>query len=164
MNLDQAKEFTYPVFARPKLRGVYCRIVDGVPELGRPRAPIENAWVRDMLLGLPCFEGRLIYGEPSAEDVDEDTIEFLSETQTGKFALWAYDLTLRGGQPFNHRMVLLGEWVVSCDSDWVRMVHYKLCADAKALLNYEAQNILAGHLGVEIYRPDQCYASPYKTQ
>jgi hypothetical protein len=116
-----------------------------------------------MLTGLPCFEGRLIYGEPTAEDVDDDTIEFLNESVTGPFALWAYDVALRGRQPFQSRMILLGEWVVSSDSDWVRLVHYKLCNSAQELLNYEASNILAGHLGIEVYRPDQPYAPPYKT-
>lgn len=52
----------------PKLDGIRCVMIDGVPH-SRNLKPIPNLYVRARLSGLPCFDGELIVGQPVGADV-----------------------------------------------------------------------------------------------
>lgn len=162
MNADQADEYHYPIFMRPKLRGVYCRIENGMAVDNHGQS-FANKMMCDILSGLPPFEGRIIVGEPTDEDADSDTLDVINSASLFiDFNLWACDVALRTPYPFNERLGLMANWVVTCHSPCVRLVEYAMAKTPAGLLAYEKKQVDLGHLGVIIHGPDEYYIRPSK--
>lgn len=160
MTLDEASELTYPLFARPKLRGVYIRIVNGEP-VRLDGKPIVNQFVTDILRSMPPFEGTLLMGETWSDEDARATEELLDIVDMAeRFVFWVHDIAVRAALPFNQRLPMMGQWVISSHSPAIRPVAYKLIHTPEGLLAYEAANILADHPGVATMDPDARYVAP----
>lgn len=147
----------YPLLASPKLDGIRCVIIGGVP-LSRNMKPIPNRAIREILTGLPAMDGELIVGAPGGKDVFQRTSSgVMSAEGVPEFKFWVFDVILQQLMPYNQRYELAKAWAASCGST-VNHVTHKLIKNPEALQEYEAQMLLAGFEGVMVRSLD----GPYK--
>ncbi len=156
--LDDPHDLSFPVLASPKLDGIRCLIINGVP-VSRNLKEIPNKVVFEMLKGLPAMDGELIVGEPRGNDVFNRTSSgVMSRDGAPKFKYWVFDALMRDPtQPFNQRLEVAKSYAGSC-GQFVQIVPHKLIKSVEALLEYEAAMLLAGYEGIMIRDP----SGPYK--
>ncbi len=70
--VNSVENVKFPVMASPKLDGIRCLIVNGVP-VSRSLKPIPNDHIQRTLKGLPNFDGELIVGDPARPDTWNQT-------------------------------------------------------------------------------------------
>lgn len=156
MTPDEARAMTYPLFARPRVRGVYCKISNGAP-LGPDHERLKNRTMYDILSGLPAFEGVLLLGDGWDEDTAAETAELINEPDLcERFTFWVHDLAMK--LPFQKRLPTLAQWIITSHNVCVRPVPYALIHSAEGLLSFEEDVKAAGHAGVVTYGPDDLYA------
>lgn len=147
----------YPLLASPKLDGIRCVIIGGVP-LSRNMKPIPNRAIREILTGLPAMDGELIVGAPGGKDVFQRTSSgVMSAEGVPEFKFWVFDVILQQLMPYNQRYELAKAWAAASGST-VNHVTHKLIKNPEALQEYEAQMLLAGFEGVMVRSLD----GPYK--
>lgn len=150
----------FPVFARAKMRGVYCRIVNERP-VRVDGQPIVNMFVRDILAGMPPFEGTLLFGDTWDEEAEKLTIECLAEPDIAdRFAFWVHDIAVRDSLSFVNRIPMMASWVVAMHAPPLHLVPYVLCHDATQLEIFRLDVAEAGHPDITTIRPDARYEAP----
>ena len=156
--LDDPHDLSFPVLASPKLDGIRCLIINGVP-VSRNLKEIPNRIVFEMLKGLPAMDGELIVGEPRGNDVFNRTSSgIMSRDGAPKFKYWVFDaLTRDPTLGFNQRLELAKSYANS-SGQFVQLVQHKLIKTVDALLEYEAAMLLAGYEGIMLRDP----SGPYK--
>lgn len=156
--LTEPAALSYPVLASPKLDGVRCLIMGG-RAISRNLKPIPNVAVSSILGGLPAMDGELIIGPPTAADVFQRTMSgVMSREGVPEFRFWVFDvLTSNPSMPFNQRLELAKAWAASCGKNVMHVAH-KLIKTPEGLLEYEAQQLLAGYEGIMVRSLD----GPYK--
>lgn len=155
--LEDPDALTYPVLVSPKLDGIRCLIINGQP-VSRNLKPIPNLVVRERLSGLPAMDGELIVGDPRAQDVFNRTSSgIMSGSGVPQFKFWVFDALTNAPMPFLERLALAKSYANSCGKD-VQYVAHKMVDNAKQLLEYEAQMLLAGYEGIMI----RALQGPYK--
>jgi len=83
----------YPVMVFPKLDGIRCLVVDGIPKT-RTLKDIPNKYIRSVLtsLGIDGFDGELIIGKPTSETVYRDTNSaVMSHDKMEPFRYYVFD-------------------------------------------------------------------------
>src|SRR6187549_3347693 len=103
--LTDPHALAYPVLASPKLDGIRCLILNGVP-VSRNLKHIPNDAVRGMLTGLPPMDGELVVGPVNGTDVFQRTSSgVMSKDGVPKFTFWVFDvITAQHTMPFNQRL------------------------------------------------------------
>ena len=102
-NLDNLR---FPYYASPKLDGVRCLIHNGVV-LSRNLKPIRNEYVQRVLgdSRFNGFDGELIVGSPTAEDVFRQTSAAVSTIKgEPEFRFHVFDDLTHYSAPFNARL------------------------------------------------------------
>lgn len=156
----------FPVMASPKLDGIRCLIVDGVA-VSRTLKPIPNAYVREMLAGLPNFDGELIVGNPTAPNCFQVTTSaVMSRDGSPDFTYRVFDLHSET-RPFCERLQAAHDATVA-DIDTLLLpiltVPHKAIRDAEELAEYEAEVVAAGYEGVMIRDPMGAYKEGRSTE
>ena len=93
------ESLSYPVAVSPKLDGIRCTIVNGVPQT-RSGKPIPNHFIRNTLTNplLDGLDGELIIGKPTDPDVYRTTNSaVMSLDGTPTFSFHVFDNFLSEG-------------------------------------------------------------------
>lgn len=160
MTPDEAQAVTYPVFARPAVRGVYCKIVNGVP-IGKNHLRFANRTIHDILSGLPAFEGRILMGDEHDRENATYTQEVVDDADLcERFTFWVYDLGTQAKLPFNQRLPMLAQWIITSQNVCVRPVPYVLIRTWEGLLSFERDCLRENHPGIVTVGPDHVYERP----
>ncbi len=100
-DLDKVR---YPVAVTPKLDGIRCLTVDGVP-MSRSMKPIPNQYVQEQLKGLHGFDGELMVNG----DYNEVQSGIMKREGKPDFTFWVFDSFLDIGVGYTNRVEEL-EW------------------------------------------------------
>ena len=140
----------YPVYAFPKLDGIRCLIVDGVPKT-RTMKEVPNRYIREALSKpeYEGFDGELIVGDACSKSVYRDTNSVvMSHDKTDYFYYFVFDKWDDNGNFLSrynrlvHRDHELPENIIILSG-----VH---CRNEEELLNYEQTCLSNGYEGVVI--------------
>lgn len=150
-------ELRFPLLASPKLDGIRCCIVDGVP-LSRNLKPIPNRSIFNCLKGLSAFDGELIVGEPTGNDVwNRSNSGVMSRDGEPDFTFWVFDFFGNSPQHVCFAERLKGA-AISGAFIRVRPLKHEFIHDAAELTNFESNCVAAGYEGVMLRDPN----GPYK--
>lgn len=149
----------FPLLASPKLDGIRCCIVDGVP-MSRNLKPIPNRFIRERISWLPFFDGELIVGNPTGADVwNRSNSGVMSRDGESDFTFHVFDLVDHPGD-FLGRLERAREWITGANAPClsVESVDHHTVWSAAELDAFEAKCLAAGYEGVMLRDP----AGPYK--
>lgn len=158
--VESIETVRFPVFASPKLDGIRCLILDGVP-VSRTLKPIPNLFIRHQLAGLPPLDGELICGDPTDPDCfNRTTSAVMSRDGAPRFTFRVFDHFGAFSDTFPQRLFTAELRVNEARADFrpVEMVRQDFIRDAAELAEYEAVQVAAGYEGVMIRDPN----GPYK--
>lgn len=156
----------FPLLASPKLDGIRCCIIDGVP-MSRNLKPIPNRFVRETLYGLPPFDGELICGAPTGADVwNRSQSGIMSADGEPDFTFHVFDaIGCPDMRPFADRFDAVGAWLNDAAErtgglhpDFVSLVDHVQIDTLAELQAFEEQCVAAGYEGVMLRDP----RGPYK--
>lgn len=149
----------YPVLVSPKLDGIRCVVFGGVG-YSRKLKPIPNAYIQRYLSEVPDgFDGELIVGENTGEDVMNRTASgVMSQDGEPNFRFHVFDWCIPEvwDTPFKDRLAALNK-VVPAYSRCSRVPQHVVSNDAD-LLAIERMYLTQGYEGVMIREP----SAPYK--
>lgn len=150
----------FPVFASPKLDGIRCAVIQGVP-LSRTLKAIPNKHISSCLAAFRFegFDGELIVGEPTSKTCYTDSVSnVMAFDKVPAFTYHVFDLH-NSPLDFMWRFEDLQKATAKMtDVPFIKMLPQQLINDSVQLLEYEAEQIQAGYEGVIIRKP----MSPYK--
>jgi DNA ligase-1 len=144
------KTLQYPVMVFPKLDGIRCLVVDGVPKT-RTLKDIPNKFIRSVLtsLSIDGFDGELIIGSPTSETVYRDTNSVvMAHDKISPFTYYAFDLWNSPGV-FVERQVSLALKMTGLPAYIVWLKGYRVDNESQ-LLNTEQEFLEAGYEGLII--------------
>lgn len=152
---DLAK-LNYPVYASAKLDGVRALVIAGKLK-SRSLKPIPNPYVNQMFarVAFNHFDGELILGSPTAEDVYRQTVSAVSRhegTPDVKFHVFDYIDTNR---TYLERQTIL-RGLARIDMNIV-LVNTVRIDDERQLLEYEDFKVSEGYEGLILRSPDGLY-------
>ena len=141
----------YPYLASPKLDGIRCLIVDGVP-VSRNLKPIRNKYIANALRGLPPLDGELIVGSPTAPDCFNRTSSgVMSADGEPDFKYYVFDSLSR--LPF----VLRLSGVNAYTNQYVTALAHETMSCHEHLIGYEARCLHDGYEGIILRDPEGMY-------
>jgi DNA ligase-1 len=146
----------YPILAYPKLDGIRCVIVDGIPKT-RTMKDVPNKFIREVmtLLGINGYDGELIVGPPNSETVYRDTVSVvMSHDKISPFTYYVFDIW-NLDTPFYQRQKYL-QTVLKGFTNVVLLEGIQVDTE-EALLAYEEQCLSLGYEGVILRDPDALY-------
>lgn len=150
---------TYPVYVFPKLDGIRCLIVDGVPKT-RTLKDVPNNYIRSVLtsIGIDGFDGELIIGDAVAKSVYRDTNSVvMSHDKCNHFYYFVFDLHNHTGT-FEERQQALKLKIRGLPiNNNIILLESTLCYSEEELLNYEVKCLQKGYEGVIIRNPRGLY-------
>jgi DNA ligase-1 len=156
-DLDTLK---YPVMCFPKLDGIRCLVIDGVPKT-RTLKDVPNKHIREELtkLGLGGYDGELIVGDAISPTVYRDTNSVvMSHDKVEHFYFFVFDFFL-SDKGFHDRQQTLKELTrARALPDNIRVLQGAWCLGSLAVLDYEQEQLDKGYEGIIIRNPD----APYK--
>ncbi len=143
--------------ARPKLDGVPCKIINS-KAIG-----VANKMTKDLLNGLPQFQGEIVYGKPQAEGCYQITKELLDE-ENGffLFVFWVYDLRTTEFYSLENRLNMAEIFVGTCGPN-VQYVEHELITDATQLEAYKAKIQADGFAGIVLREPHGTFGTEDET-
>ena len=149
----------YPVFASPKLDGIRCLGMHGVPTT-RSMKPVRNKFVqqffydnREVLEGL---DGELIVGDPTAPDVYRKTSSGVNSADgEPDFTYYVFDVWDVPGMLFYDRKRCVDN--VHNTIPRVKAVLQNYISCTSELLTYEAMRLADGYEGVMVRSIDGLY-------
>lgn len=152
---DDITKLTYPVLASPKLDGIRCIILDGVPYT-RTMKPIPNDHVRKLLTGLPDLDGELIVGSPTGDDVINRTTKgIMKKTGAPEFTYWVFDCPT-DGRVFSKRLGRTYYDQVELPN-FCRIVEHELIGNTEVLDGFERKCVELGYEGIMVRDPEGRY-------
>ncbi len=160
-------EAQLPVYLQPKLDGIRCLIVNGVP-LSRTLKVIPNRYIQEQVAKygqyLEGFDGELIVGPPTAKDAYRRTNSaVMSHDGEPEFILHVFDLWNLTDVPFVDRALEMGTYIHLWNKEefpripWLTFVELKLCDTMDEILDYERGLLELGHEGAIIRGPNTTY-------
>jgi DNA ligase-1 len=152
----------YPVYASPKLDGIRCLIVGGVPK-SRTLKDIPNLKVQQVLssMALDGLDGELVVGNPRSPTVFRDTTSFvMSHDKTDDFLFFVFDLH-DSSKGYPERLGAVKKMVTAYQRQHqnIALHDHALIESERSLLNYEAVCVEQGYEGI-IVRAN--LTAPYK--
>jgi DNA ligase 1 len=154
--LDKPEILRFPVIVSPKLDGVRCSIVDGLP-LSRNGKLIRNKYVQDSLSSpvLSGLDGELVVGPFNGKDVLNQTIRgVMSADGVPPFTYYVFDNFELGHRPFTERYASLKGF----SHPRITVLAHEMVRTLEGLARFERDALAAGFEGVMIRRP----GAPYK--
>lgn len=162
--VEKVEDIRFPVLASPKLDGVRAIVIDGVV-MSRSLKPIPNKHVQKLFGWMEGFDGELIVGDPTAEDVYRVTasgvmsVEGEPDVRYFVFDTLGFDLN-DGGNPFRKRLEDARHSVGDCRAEEEKRVwlvtHFEV-PYLEALEELEAGWLLQGYEGVMLRDPSGRY-------
>ena len=151
--LAVAADFTkiqYPVYASPKLDGIRCLNIDGVPKT-RTLKDIPNRHVAGLLTGavLSGLDGELIVGDPTSKTVYRDTVsEIMAYDKVPTFTFYVFDMhNVVGG--YGTRSEELAATVLSLSEyPYIKLLESVEIRTEEGLLTYETICVEQGYEGI----------------
>lgn len=140
----------FPKLASPKLDGIRCSIVEGVP-LSRTLKKIPNKFVQSCLGGkleLMGLDGELIVGKPTDKDVYRNTTSgVMSHDGEPDFTYWVFDVH---DMPaiYLDRLGWIEEAVCKLATARIQVLPQVHVNNEAELLAYEAEQVGLGYEGV----------------
>ena len=147
----------YPVFCFPKLDGIRCLIVDGVPK-SRTLKNIPNKYITEALSRpeYEGFDGELIVGDACSKSVYRDTNSVvMSHDKTDYFYYFVFDKWNHVGS-FSERLNELNRHEFSLPENII-VLHGQLCNGKQQVLDYEQLCLHMGYEGLIIRNPEGKY-------
>lgn len=148
--LDNLAKVKWPILASPKLDGIRCVILNGVP-VTRNLKHVPNRSVFRTLreLNLPALDGELIVGDPTHPDCYRTTNSgIMSQDGEPDWAFYVFDIYAEGA--FEGRLAYAEKYVRQfkrrCPR--IRLVPHEKLYDEAALLAYEQARLAEGYEGV----------------
>lgn len=158
LNEETAKAFLNcaPLLASPKLDGIRCIVIDGVP-CGRSLKPIPNKHVQAMFAQYPDLEGcdgELVVGSAHAPDVYRNTFSgVMAHEGEPDFTFWMFDRATATAIDYLHRWADL-----KSDAPFAHWLFQTPVSTWEEVLAYEAKVLGLGYEGAMLRRPQ----APYK--
>lgn len=147
--LDAVENARYPVLVSPKIDGIRCIILGGVPKT-RTIKDIPNVHIRSALrdLRLPHgTDGELVVGRPNHVDVYRNTVSgVMSHDGEPDWAYYIFDLL--SDDPFSLRLASAARLVKKIGNPRIRLVQHNLCDNPAEVLEHETTHLVNGYEGV----------------
>jgi DNA ligase-1 len=149
----EVDKIKFPVYASPKLDGIRCIIIDGVPKT-RTLKDIPNKHVAGLLTN-PAYDGldgELIVGDPTSPTVYRDTTsEVMSHDKKPYFHFYAFDIhNIEGDYPYR-KSQLDGRFefdsAIFAAANIIPLESV-LIETERSLMNYEAVQVEKGYEGI----------------
>lgn len=142
-------KLTFPLWVSPKLDGVRAVVIDGVV-LSSTLKPIPNRHVQEKFGHLEFFDGELIYGEPTADDVYNKTVSaVMTREGPSDVDFYVFDHFKHTDLPFYKRVGLINHSTT---------VPYYIASDLDDLNNLERHLVTElGYEGVMVRRGEGHY-------
>lgn len=153
--IPKVEAIDYPVIASPKMDGIRCLIIDGVP-VSRTLKPIPNKHVQQVLraLNLPKLDGELML---KSGDFNAVQSAFMSVEGKPDFEYVVFDSFENPGSPYSSRYL----WSAAgskVQSEHVRHIGYNIAHSPAALHKLLLGWLAEGYEGAIVRNPN----SPYK--
>lgn len=151
--LKDVNSAVFPALCSPKLDGIRCLIVDGVP-VSRNFKRIPNDRICELLshMGLTGLDGELIVDDPKAPDCYRKTNSgVMSHDGEPNWRFWVFDDFNHPALPFCERLAVVRARLQGLSgpvASRVSLVTHVGVRTAEKLLDYERKHILAGFEGV----------------
>lgn len=154
--VDELDKLVFPLYGSPKLDGIRCCIVDGVP-LTRKLKPIPNVRLTEQLTalceGLP-FDGELML--PGGDFNDVQSAVMKRDGKLDGIEYHVFDFV--APQVFTERLKLYRLNLKVIDHIRLTPVKQVILENEAELLEYEERMVNKGYEGIMLRKPD----SPYK--
>lgn len=148
--LDAPRQARLPVMVSPKLDGIRCLIVGGVP-VSRNMKNIPNKAIFETLSKLRSIsglDGELIVGDATAEDCfRQSTSGVMSHDGEPDWIFWAFDNYLEDGL-FAYRHKSASKLIRKLKHPRIRTVPHYTCRSAEEIDKYEALFLEQGYEGI----------------
>lgn len=155
---EDLSQINYPVLCSPKLDGIRCVIIDGVPKT-RSLKNIPNKHTQQMFTSMLYngLDGELIVGSNSAKDVYRETVSGVM-TQEGipDITFYVFDSCI-SNHPFDLRLAQVEALVDDPKTYRVKVLAHSIIKDQQELLRYEDAALRLGFEGVMIRDPRGAY-------
>jgi DNA ligase-1 len=159
--LESPALLKFPVVVSPKLDGIRCMIVQGVP-LSRNGKLIPNNYIRSKLSAQAFhgLDGELVVGEPNGEKVFNRTSSgVMSMEGEPAFTYWVFDNFIYPMSPFMKRYDMLRIFNEKDSAvPFIRMLPHRVVHTLNELADYESEMLKNGFEGIMIRNPQ----GPYK--
>lgn len=149
----------FPLYASPKLDGVRCLIINGVP-YARSLKVIRSKAVTKYLgrSELNHMDGELISGSPTDADVYNTTIRCTQKIEGhDDFKFHVFDMFEEVWRPYEERYKRLEKRMLSINNPHVVLHQHKLIKNVCELEEYEAKMLDVGYEGLILRRTDGAY-------
>ena len=148
-----------PTLASPKLDGIRCCIINGVP-LSRNLKPIPNRYINECLRNFPQLDGELLLRDADSTFQDV-TSAVMSRDGQPDFCLWAFDCFESPDKPFGFRFQQAREHVkreaAGSNRNRVALLEHSFFAHGEALQEYEQKCVDDGFEGIMLRSPTGIY-------
>lgn len=157
--MESYDDFKFPVLVSPKIDGIRCVIVDGVPKTRR-LLDIPNLYIRELLTGLPPLDGELITLNQDGHGNKFNDIQSDVMTETGRprFIYQVFDTPKFADQPFSARCDQAKQMVEQLNQPHIAYLRHELITSLDHLLEYEQDCFESDFEGVMV----RCPQGPYK--
>lgn len=157
---DLAK-LTFPLVASPKLDGIRCLIIDGVPT-SRSLKPLPNQNLHAFLghKQLDGMDGEIVVGDATAKDVYRRTVSHVmsDDIALGPYTYYVFDLFDCPDAGYGLRRKKLEQRVAKLKGfPNVKVLEQEWITDLGALMGYESQKLEEGFEGVILRDPGGKY-------
>lgn len=150
--LEDWDALRFPLLATPKLDGIRCVVVEGVP-LTRSLKPVPNKFITALLRGLPSLDGELTVGTT----FQSSTSGVMSEDGEPDFTYTVFD-TIDDTRSYRARMGMLKVYMSVFESKHIRPLYPVEVFNRKELEAICANHLERGYEGTMIRTP----TGPYK--
>ena len=143
----------FPYLASPKLDGIRCIILDGVP-VSRSLKPIPNKYIQQ-LLSLPelnGLDGELIIGSPTDAACfrNTTTVVMAHDKLADDVVFWVFDDTTNPDLPFAQRLANAQTRIEQLGLPFVKFVEHSIVNDQQEFDSAEAGYVNTGFEGMMI--------------
>jgi len=147
--LEDMDAIKFPVLLSPKLDGIRCLILNGVP-VTRNFKHIPNRVVFNALRGLklPPLDGELIVGSPTAPDCYRATNSgIMSHDGEPDWTFWVFD-QYHERAPFEPRLLTTGMFLKKLDHPRIKIVAHNIMRSVDEVQTYEEAKFEEGYEGI----------------
>lgn len=156
-------DLAFPLYGSPKLDGVRCLIINGVPT-SRTLKPLPNrhlaAWTH--WAAIEGLDGELIIGDPTAPDAYNRTTSAVMshDAPLDGLRFWVFDCFADPTAPYSQRLAtatLLTELLPDSEASAAIMLPQILIEDDEQLREHEARVVEQGYEGLMLRSPATAY-------
>lgn len=159
--VDDFSKLRFPMLASPKLDGIRCLAMDGVPR-SRSMKVIPNrfiqAWFKEHADALEGLDGELIVGDPTSSTCYNTTVSaVMREDGEPDFRFYVFD-AWNMDLGYSIRIDSIHDRISRTCSTRVLLVRHKALGDMAGLDDYESRKLSEGYEGIML----RSISGPYK--